>query len=86
MPRAPKVVPLKPRAAAPKRGTTTERGYGWAHQRLRARLMQLHPLCQRCGTDWSRHLHHRNRDPHDRRPSNVEMLCQRCHAAEHAGG
>lgn len=86
MPTAPKIVPTTPRKQTPPtRGTTTERGYGWAHQKLRARLLEKHPLCQRCEQRWSVHLHHKDRDPHNRRASNLEMLCEPCHAAEHAG-
>jgi 5-methylcytosine-specific restriction endonuclease McrA len=83
MPDAPRIVPLKPMAAAPPRGSSTARGYGWAHRRQRARLIALHPLCQRCGNDWSAHLHHIDRNPHNRADANVEMLCERCHQQEH---
>lgn len=83
MPTAPKIVPTRPKATPPPRGTTTERGYGTAHQRQRARLLTQHPICQRCGNDWSKHLHHIDRDTFNRDPSNVVMLCERCHDAEH---
>jgi 5-methylcytosine-specific restriction endonuclease McrA len=86
MPSAPKLPPLKPPAQAAPRGSTTERGYGHAHQRQRERLLKLHPICQRCQADWARHLHHRDRNPHNRAGTNVEVLCERCHQAEHGGG
>lgn len=86
MPSAPKLPPIAPPRSSPRPAlTTTERGYGHAHQRQRERLLKLHPLCQRCGADWSKHLHHRDRNPHNRRSANIEMLCERCHQAEHAG-
>lgn len=86
MPFAPKLPPLKPAAARPPRGTTEQRGYGTAHRKQRARLIDAHPLCQRCANDWSAHLHHIDRDPFNRDPSNVEMLCTGCHDREHGRG
>ena len=88
MPRAPKPLPRPTTAAAAadrRRGTTTERGYGHDHRVQRARLLALHPLCQRCRSEWSCHLHHRDRNPFNRADSNCEMLCERCHQAEHGG-
>ena len=84
MPTAPKIVPLKPRYARPPRKTTAERGYGVEHERIRARLLAEQPLCVRCGADWSRHLHHRDRNTFNRDRGNLEMLCEGCHQAEHA--
>ena len=49
MPEAPKILPLKPKAAAPPRASTTARGYGHAHRRQRARLIAERPVCERCG-------------------------------------
>ncbi|VTU02785.1 unnamed protein product [Gemmataceae bacterium] len=84
MPKAPQIPNLKPAvvASAP-RASTTARGYGHAHRQQRARLLKRHPLCQRCEADWSAHLHHIDRDPHNRADANVELLCERCHRAEH---
>lgn len=84
MPAGLKIVPLRP-ARVRRRGTTAERGYGSAHQRQRAGLLKDHPVCQRCGADWSRHLHHRDRDTFNRSAENAEALCEPCHQAEHAG-
>jgi 5-methylcytosine-specific restriction endonuclease McrA len=83
MPSAPKIVPLAPTHTPRPRGTTSERGYGHAHQKQRARLIALHPLCQRCGEDWSEHLHHKDRDPFNRAADNVEVICEHCHQVEH---
>ncbi len=67
--------------------TTTERGYGWEHQKQRERLLKERPLCQRCeakgivipATD----LHHKVKIKHRpdlaRDDDNAEMLCDRCH-------
>ncbi len=86
MPNAPKILPLKPnRAGRPARGSTTARGYGHVHRIQRARLLELFPICQRCSDGWSAHLHHIDRNPFNRADKNAEMLCERCHQAEHAG-
>lgn len=82
MPNAPKLPP-RPPPTAPDRGSTTERGYGTAHQKARAELLRRIPICQRCGVAWSRHMHHRDRNTSNRRPENLEALCERCHQAEH---
>ncbi|MEO8082680.1 MAG: HNH endonuclease signature motif containing protein [Ardenticatenales bacterium] len=83
MPSAPKRTPLKPRYQRPPRGTTAERGYGSEHEKLRARLLVEHPICQRCTDAWSVDLHHVDRNPFNRDPSNCLMICERCHHAEH---
>ena len=31
-----------------RKGTTTERGYGWKHQQARAKLLRREPLCRMC--------------------------------------
>ncbi|MBN9522610.1 hypothetical protein J0H58_29495 [bacterium] len=87
MPNAPRILPLQPnRAGRPVRASTAARGYGSAHRRQRERLLKAHPLCQRCGQNWSTHLHHRDRNPFNRDDANAEMLCEPCHQQEHAGG
>jgi 5-methylcytosine-specific restriction endonuclease McrA len=86
VPNAPRIVPLKPAAAAAEdRGSTTDRGYGWDHQKQRDRILKRFPICQRCGEAWSRFLHHVDRNPMNRDDSNVEALCKDCHDAEHHG-
>jgi 5-methylcytosine-specific restriction endonuclease McrA len=82
VPDAPKLPPLKPRYTPPPRGTTAERGYGSAHKKIRARLIAEHPVCQRCGGDWSTDMHHRDGDTFNRSPANLEMVCERCHHGE----
>jgi len=42
--------------------------------------------CERCKHDGSQSrlgVHHRNRDKHDHRLENLEVLCHRCHMQEH---
>lgn len=85
MPTAPGFPPLKPKAAAAPRASTTARGYGTAHQRQRRVILARHPVCQNCSADWSAHLHHDDRDPFNRAESNVLALCEACHIAVHKG-
>jgi 5-methylcytosine-specific restriction endonuclease McrA len=88
MPTAPGLPP-RPTASshnAPPRLTTTQRGYGQEHRRTRARLLALHPLCQWCAERWSHHLHHVDRNTHNRAPGNLVMLCVECHEREHGRG
>lgn len=52
-----------------------------------ARLVQRIGHCERCNHDGSEsHLgvHHKNRDKHDHRVENLEIVCHRCHMQEHA--
>ena len=83
MPGRPKFVPAGVVPASRLRKTTSERGYGTAHQKLRRRVLKERPVCERCRDRFSEHLHHRDRDPHNRAESNLEALCKPCHDAEH---
>lgn len=88
MPHAPKVLPKPKRSPATsprRRGTTTERGYGWEHQQQRDRLLKERPVCERCRDAFSAVLHHRDRNPFNRSDANAEMLCEPCHKREHQG-
>lgn len=77
MPRQPPRLPSRRRRSA--QASTTERGYGYAHQRARAEHLAKHPLCQLCGKAWATDLHHVDRNPHNRAESNLQALCQSCH-------
>lgn len=85
---APQMPPLTPKRKAnkPPRLKTTDRGYGTRHQKIRASFLKLHPICQRCGAAWSKHLHHKDRNTSNTSASNLEALCQPCHHKEHEGG
>ena len=39
--------------------------------------------CARCGGTETLQRHHRDRDPTNNEPENVEILCAKCHGAEH---
>ena len=52
-----------------------------------ARIVKSVGRCQRCDHDGSRSrlgIHHIDRDKHNQKPSNLEVLCHRCHMQEHA--
>jgi ATP-dependent DNA helicase RecQ len=59
------------------------------YDRLRHRILQRDGWrCQRCGAALQLHVHHlqlRSRGGEDA-DSNLITLCNRCHAAAHAGG
>lgn len=56
------------------------RGAGAAIQSKRGRAERKYSMgsCQRCGRP-GRDRHHKDGDPGNNRPSNVELLCRRCH-------
>lgn len=43
-----KARPRTPRKTWDRKGTTTERGYGWKHQQMRERVLREEPLCRMC--------------------------------------
>lgn len=52
-----------------------------------ARLVRRIGRCERCQHDGSESrlgVHHKNRNKHDQRLENLEVLCHRCHMQEHA--
>lgn len=54
----------------------------------RGRAKKVKPIdqCERCGSEEQIERHHRDRDPYNNTPENVEVLCKPCHVAEHATG
>ena len=69
------------------RGTTTERGYGAQHQKVRARYLKEHPLCEKCLEvgrttpilDGGGVLHHKDGDAFNIWDDNLMALCRDCH-------
>lgn len=62
------------------RGSSTQRGYGYAWQQRRAAYIKAHPCCAWCGkptTDVD-HVIPRSRGGSDS-DSNLQPLCGRCH-------
>jgi 5-methylcytosine-specific restriction endonuclease McrA len=51
-----------------------------------AALVRSVGACEACGHDGSKSrlsVHHRNRDKHDHKRKNLQVLCHRCHMKEH---
>ena len=75
-----------------RRGSSTERGYGYDWQKLRRLKLMSDPLCESCRergrATLAEEVHHVIRireQPHLRLDwSNLESLCERCHAAKSA--
>jgi 5-methylcytosine-specific restriction endonuclease McrA len=68
-------------------GRNPQARYHGLSARSAARLVQRIGHCERCqhdGSDSRLGVHHRNRDKHDHRLENIEILCHRCHMQEHA--
>lgn len=87
MPFQPKYLPIRSKYNRPPRKKTAERGYGTAHQKVRARLLAGSPICQHCQDAFATDMHHIDRNPFNRDPSNLMPLCERCHhAVAHKGG
>ena len=70
--------PIKPWQRAPM--SSTQRGYGWAWQQLRVRVLQEEPACRLCGARSTEvdHIIPKARGGTDAR-SNLRGLCGRCH-------
>lgn len=75
----PKLVPTKPKHATRPRGTTTQRGYGHAHQKARAAILSARPVCEICDDALSTDLHHLDGNTFNRHPDNLQALCESCH-------
>lgn len=83
MPGRPKFVPAGVVPASRLKKTTTARGYGTEHQRVRRQVLRERPVCERCRDRFSAVLHHKDRDTFNRDPANLEALCVECHDREH---
>ena len=51
--------------------------------RKAAQRMYQALACQRCGGTTTLQRHHKDKNPTNNSPENVEVLCNPCHAAEH---
>lgn len=70
------------------RGTAKERGYDATWRRVRRLYLRSHPNCERCMEEkrmvTADLVHHRDRNPRNNDPANLEALCYRHHELEHA--
>jgi len=70
------------------KGSSTERGYGWRWQKLRAQVLREEPLCRACAprvvaaTDVDHVVSKAKGGTDDR--SNLQPLCEPCHKAKTA--
>src|SRR5437588_8087367 len=67
----------------PKRRTTTERGYGTDHEKLRTIVIAQEPVCSICKNALSEQMHHKDGNAFNRERSNVTGVCRSCHMALH---
>jgi len=71
---------LRVGSANPEWGKFSSTQTSQGHDRAKRRF-KLGP-CQRCGKP-GKHRHHRDRNPLNNTPSNIEILCFSCHQLEH---
>lgn len=76
--------PPTPRRKPAYRGSSSARGYGSEHERIRKALLAEEPLCGFCGREWSTDLHHLDGNNRNTDRSNLLMACGRCHDQHHA--
>lgn len=68
---------------APRKLTTTERGYGWQWQKLRLVILAEEPLCRMCAEDGfyvaAEEVDHIDGNSHNNERENLRPLCRACH-------
>ena len=62
-------------------GKMTKRSRNAGHQE--AQRLYVADKCVRCGSTKHVDRHHRDKDPTNNRPTNILILCRRCHLGEH---
>jgi hypothetical protein len=78
MPHQPKIVPA-PKRAAPRRASSSARGYDHRHRKARAALLAEHPVCQVCTDAFATDAHHVDGDTSNTDPANYLAVCEACH-------
>ena len=75
------------RAKDKRRGTTTQRGYGHAWTKLRAKLIAAHPYCAWCGSTDKLSVDHIIQRQHGGTDdlSNLRVLCFSCNTQRRRG-
>ncbi|HEY8604713.1 HNH endonuclease signature motif containing protein [Tsuneonella suprasediminis] len=76
--------------SATTRGTRAQRGYGWAWEKLRARILKAEPLCRACRKEGRAtvattvdHITPKHKGGTDDE-ENLQSLCDPCHKAKTA--
>lgn len=73
-----------------KRDPETRKRYGTEWRKVRARYLQVHPLCEMCKAEGkltpTEHIHHKTplSEGGTNNPENLMALCRVCHAKLHA--
>jgi 5-methylcytosine-specific restriction protein A len=72
------------RAYAARRGTTAQRGYGTAWQKLRKLILHRDPVCRLCGSAPASEVDHvlSLRAGGENSEDNLQGLCKPCHSAK----
>jgi hypothetical protein len=58
--------------------------YHGLSSRAAAAIVKAAGRCSLCGGTKRLGIHHKDRDKHNQSPSNLQVLCHRCHMREHA--
>jgi len=65
------------------RAPAHRRGYNSTWRKVRAAKLRHHPLCEECErqgrTIEAAEVHHKDENPMNNEPSNLESLCRSCH-------
>jgi hypothetical protein len=78
--------PERRKAMAERLANPMARYHGLSSRRA-AKMVAAAGYCQTCGHDGSESrlgVHHQDRDKHNQNPSNLMVLCHRCHMQQHA--
>ena len=69
-----------------RRGSSHQRGYGWAWQKLRAKIIDRDPVCLVCQMEWSVEVDHIRPKAHGGTDDedNLQGICHHCHAKKSA--
>jgi hypothetical protein len=74
----------KKQLGRPPQASTTARGYGAVHKKLRLQRIEEHPVCELCNSAWSCEGHHVHGvlaiPEHELTVDDYQALCRRCHS------
>lgn len=67
-----------------RKGSSTARGYGQHHRKLRTIVLNEQPLCAMCDRAWATDLDHIDGNNRNTDRANLQGLCRSCHARKTA--